>query len=281
MSNPLSLSRGSEWHKWDLHIHSPASGLNNQFPQTPDGPDWEVYITALESLGDVPVLGITDYFSVDGYKKVREYKAMGRLKNVALLLPNIEFQIDNVIHTGATQKRLNYHVIFSDQLTPEQIDEHFLQEIKFCFEGDPQNPDYSWSVRTQNLALLGHKLKAEHTKFADGRSDFEIGCTNATVNPGDIKDVLRTKDQMFRGKYLIVLPEEGMSLMDWDGQYHQTRKTLLQGADAIFSGNPSTAAWASGEGPQSKDEFRKEFKSLKPCLHGSDAHVMKDIGKPE
>jgi hypothetical protein len=204
----------------------------------------------------------------------------GRLKNIGLIIPNIEFRIDNVINTGAEQRRLNYHVLFSDEVTPEQIDEHFLQEIKFCFEGDPQNTDYSWSVRHQNLVLLGQKLKKEHKKFDDGRSDFEIGCMNATVAPAQIKEVLRDKDQLFKGKYLIVLPEENMSLMEWDGQHHQTRKTLLQGADCIFSGNPNTTKWASGEGAQTKESFEKEFRSLKPCIHGSDAHGLADIGKP-
>jgi hypothetical protein len=73
MPNVTSLSRGSEWHKWDLHIHSPLSGLNNQFPYN-ESPDWEAYISVLESLGDIPAIGITDYFAIDGYKKVREFK---------------------------------------------------------------------------------------------------------------------------------------------------------------------------------------------------------------
>lgn len=282
MSNSSqTLSRGSEWHKWDLHIHSPLTALNNQFPYKNETPDWDAYISALESLGDTPAVAITDYFSVDGYRKVLEFKAAGRLKNIGLILPNIEFRIDKLISTKETERRLNYHVIFSDQVTPDQIEQHFLQEIKFCFEGDPQNMDYSWAVRNQNLVLLGSKLKKDHKKFDDGRSDFEIGCMNATVSTQDIKNVLRDKQQIFKGKYLIVLPEENLSLMEWDGQYHQTRKTLVQGADAIFSGNPNTAKWACGEGAQSKENFIKEFKSLKPCIHGSDAHKLEEIGKPK
>jgi predicted metal-dependent phosphoesterase TrpH len=68
------LARGSEWRKWDLHVHSPASGLNNQFPKLPGGdPDWESYVKKLEGLTDVAVLGITDYFSIDGYRKLQAY----------------------------------------------------------------------------------------------------------------------------------------------------------------------------------------------------------------
>ena len=47
-------SGGSEWQRWDLHIHSPMSALGNQFPRLQNGePDWEAYIRALESLQDI------------------------------------------------------------------------------------------------------------------------------------------------------------------------------------------------------------------------------------
>ena len=53
-----SLRRGSIWRKWDLHIHSPNSVFNNQFPAANDGsPDWDVYIEALQKLQDTKVLG--------------------------------------------------------------------------------------------------------------------------------------------------------------------------------------------------------------------------------
>src|SRR5579864_3372382 len=95
------LSRGSEWHKWDLQIHSPMSALNNQFPLKSGGtPDWDAYIAGLEGISDTPVMGITDYFSIEGYKKILEFKKAGRLPNVKLILPNIEFRIDKIIATG-------------------------------------------------------------------------------------------------------------------------------------------------------------------------------------
>ena len=275
------LSRGSEWHRWDLHIHSPASALNNQFPKLANGdPDWESYISALETLGDVPAIAITDYFSIDGYKKVLEFKKAGRLQNIALILPNIEFRIDKVIETSKGKRRLNYHVLFSDSVTPEQIEEHFLQEIKFVWDGDPQRTDLSLSIRRENLSLLGERLKKEHATFRD-RGDYEIGCTCATISPVDIKNVLTAKESIFKGEYLIVLPDEHLSLLDWDGQDHLTRKNLLRGADAIFSGNPNTIKWASGQKSVSKEEFIAEFKSLKPCIHGSEAHELAKIGVPD
>ena len=72
-------------------------------------------------------------------------------------------------------------MLFSESLSVDEIDEHFLQELKFRFEGDPQRPDFHLSARRTNLELLGRQLKKEHAAFNDGRSDFEIGCMNATV----------------------------------------------------------------------------------------------------
>ena len=276
------LTVGSIWHKWDLHIHSPLSALNNQFTKLADGlPDWEKYIKALSSLEDIPAIAITDYFTIEGYKHVLEAKHKGELPNVKLVLPNIEFRLDKLINTKGGYRRLNYHVLFSDAVSPKDIEEHFLQEIKFRYEAEPQNVDLSFSVRRQNLELLGQRLKSEHAAFS-GKSDFEIGCMNATVDPTEIKRILQNKAQLFEGRYLILLPEEHLSLMDWDGQDHQTRKLLLQGADAILAKNPKTVKWALGGNTEASEKaFVKEFKSLKACVGGSDAHDLASVGIPD
>lgn len=39
------ISRGSEWHRWEPHIHAPGTILNNQFGT---GDPWSVYLTTLE-----------------------------------------------------------------------------------------------------------------------------------------------------------------------------------------------------------------------------------------
>jgi len=65
--------RGSEWRKWDLHIHTPDSVLSNQF-----GSDWDRYFRAMVKgaiANNIAVVGITDYFVIDGYRKTRELLA--------------------------------------------------------------------------------------------------------------------------------------------------------------------------------------------------------------
>ena len=87
------INRGSEWHKWDLHVHTPKSIVNNYGGDTDE--IWEKFISALENLPtDVKVLGITDYYFIDGYEKVMEYRTKGRLKNIEKIFPILEFRID-------------------------------------------------------------------------------------------------------------------------------------------------------------------------------------------
>ena len=56
--------RGSEWRKWDLHLHAPGTKQNDQFTVPADGDVWGEYCRRLHD-SDVQAFGITDYFSDD------------------------------------------------------------------------------------------------------------------------------------------------------------------------------------------------------------------------
>lgn len=65
-SNPV----GTEWKKWDLHVHTPASlrqGYGGDKPEV-----WERFISEIEKLpAHFTALGINDYWFLDGYKRLR------------------------------------------------------------------------------------------------------------------------------------------------------------------------------------------------------------------
>lgn len=45
----ILMNRGSEFRKWDLHVHSPYTVLNNQFSKLQDGnPDIDCFIQKIK-----------------------------------------------------------------------------------------------------------------------------------------------------------------------------------------------------------------------------------------
>lgn len=275
--------KGSEWRKWDLHVHSPRSILNNQFPKFSNGkPDWEPFLQKLESL-DMAVIGITDYFTIEGYKELKKYKEQGRLPDIYTILPNIEFRLKNIVSSNnGDDKRLNLHVIFSEEVSIEDIEEHFLHDIPFYYQGDPQNPDESRKLKISNLEALGKELIEQHEPFRKmDVPPLEIGAMQAVVDHEEITNILN-KGSRFKGKYIIVLAADEWDQINWNGQGHHLRKSLLQKADMVFSSNPKTRQWCLGKDPYTDglEHFIREFKTPKPCIHGSDAHRIEDIGRP-
>ncbi|RUU12964.1 hypothetical protein EOD23_05965 [Mesorhizobium sp. USDA-HM6] len=81
------LERRSVWCRWDLHVHTPGTAMEDRFGA------WDEYLAAVEASRDVCALGVTDYLLLDNYEKVRALREGGRLKNIAFILPNIEFRL--------------------------------------------------------------------------------------------------------------------------------------------------------------------------------------------
>ena len=69
MINPF----GSTWKRWEPHAHTPETALNNQFSIS-----WDEYVSTLEGLAPaVAGIGVTDYFTTEGYRKLHEYHIDG------------------------------------------------------------------------------------------------------------------------------------------------------------------------------------------------------------
>ena len=233
--------RGSEWRKWDLHVHTPAS-----FEHGFGG--WDDYIAALAEVHDVAVLGITDYFTIDGYQKVLQLRNSGRLQNFSLVVPNIELRLDIFVpkrSSGEQQRRLNLHVLFSNEVKVEDIESQFLHALKIKIEGSPGGTFDERMLTRESIEEVGRSVKEFQTSTAID-SDFVAGCKNITVSLTDITKALQKS--CFDGKYLLVLPTADWDQISWEGQDYLTRKTLLQIAHAVFCGQESTINWCLGKG---------------------------------
>ncbi|BAU58122.1 ATPase [Halorhodospira halochloris] len=278
-----SKGRGSQWHKWDLQVHTPFSYLNNQF-----GTDFIAYAAALFEKAyhnKVSVIGVTDYFTIEGFRKLKrlqndptpladicaeEYIVYGC---ELLLLPNVELRLDQLIEG----RRINLHVIFSEEVCEDDIEDRFLNQLKFDVETGPESPTERWPLKKKMLAQYGELLQSQHETFSK-EDALKIGMQQASVALSDVQSALQQSPSIFSGRYLIAVPpDEDLSRLSWHGQAHSTRKRLLQASHLLFSSNENTRRWAIGEKSPSKEQFREEFRDLKLCIPTSDSHKTEDL----
>ncbi|MES2275456.1 MAG: AAA family ATPase [Bacteroidota bacterium] len=295
----MNTSRGSIWRKCDFHVHTPFSALSNEF-----GSDFDVYVQKLFRKAiekGVQVIGITDYFTIEGYKKIRQDyieketklkelfddAEIAKIKDI-LLLANVEFRLNKIVQINKFKEgelvktetgRINFHVIFSDELPVTTIEESFLHDLSFVYESDPDEADKRKPLKTANLIALGERVKREQPEILG--SALQVGMTHAIVDDGKIMDCLAGNND-FKEKYLIVIPsDEDLSLIKFNQQGGLVRKQLLAKANALFSSNANTISFGLGEKANSVDDFLKEFKTLKPCIWGSDAHSFEKLFEPD
>jgi predicted ATPase len=282
--------RGSEWRKWDLHVHTPFSLLNQGF----EG-DFDRYARELlqrAAAKRIAAVGITDYFTVDGYdaitRLVRDEAWLATLApEVAeharsmLILANVELRGFTVTDAAGRDSRVNYHLLFADELSADEIREDFLARLHFTAGGIPGGPPERWALTSRNLETLGARLKQQHAPF-QGMSDLVAGMNTAIVNHEEAADLLSSQRSRFEGRCLLVAPiDEDLAELPWDGQGHQARKAFIQSVHMIFSANRGTREFALGRRHPSVEAFVAEFGVPKPCLHGSDAHDFEHLFEPD
>ena len=258
------MERGSEWRKWDLHVHTSGTAKNDKFGNSEEV--WEEYIDCLEK-SDVAVFGITDYFSIQNYCKVKEMQNNGRLQG-KLILPNVEMRIHPVTGKGT---QINIHAIFDPALDKLDLEREFFRKLQFSYK------DSSYSCIESDLIQLG-RVVSNNDNLPDDEA-VKCGIKVFTVSPNELKKVVE-KD-FFKGHIIIALSNssnDGASgILRQEGNLQPLREEITRMADIILSGNPSDVEYFCGE-RTTIDEVIATYGSLKPCVIGSDAHDMASVG---
>lgn len=113
--------RGSEWRKWDLHVHSLKTHLNNNY----SGINEDALITKLQESG-ICVVGLTNYFNFTqedyALKKKLEQKGITAFLNLELRLT----------YQNKEDQCCDIHIIFNNKL--ENID-CFLSNLTIKING--------------------------------------------------------------------------------------------------------------------------------------------------
>lgn len=257
------FKRGAKWNKWDLHVHTPKSIIQNYGGDTDEA--WESFISDIESLPDeFKVLGINDYIFLDGYKKVKEYKDQGRLPKIELILPVIELRINKFASLGdEAWKKVNLHIIFSDQLTIEEIEAQFLSAIQHSIKISPdiEGVMFQGVATKENLESLGKQIK-ESSNVSINHSNLKVGFWNINF---DYKVVMDIVNGYFKGKCLTAIGKTEWDTMRWDGSAAE-KKNTVNNASFSFTSLEKT------ENYQKHSEKLKEAKVRNFLLDCSDAH---------
>lgn len=264
----FSYPKGSEWRKWDLHVHTPES-VHNQFEGKDKDEKWGKFLDAVEAT-DISVLGATDYFSIEGYRILKENKKNGRLKDIDLILPNVELRI---IPVTDDNRAINLHFIFSPDIVDE-LESKFFSKLKFHYA------DEDFYCVKDNLVKLGRTYKGDDS--LEEHKAYEEGILQFKTNIDDLRDIF---DSYPRLKERTIVAVSNSNKDGASGIQHSslaaTREGVYRFADIIFSGNPSDRIYFLGDGSDPQEEIKRKYTCLKPCIHGSDAHSIDRIGNPD
>jgi len=261
------INRGSEWKRWEHHIHAPGTVLNNQF-----GGDnaWETYLTTLEGLSPrIEAIAVTDYYVTETYEEVLRYKAAGRLPDVQLIFPNVELRLNAAAKSGF----VNAHLLVSPE-DPDHLDQlrRILTRLQFTASGDQFN------CTRDDLVALGRHADP---RITDDWAALQYGATQFKVNFEQLRQVLHESDWAKNNILVAVAGREG----DGTSGVRQAadkmvRQEIEKFAHIILSSSPAQREFWLGQRTASIDVLRDRYNGCKPCLHGSDSRDQTTVGQP-
>jgi hypothetical protein len=170
------LSKGSEWRRWEPHIHAPGTVMNNQFSGSNA---WGDYLIALEQATPViEAIAVTDCYVTDTYEEVLRHKAAGRLPSTKLIFPNVELRLDVATAKGGF---VNLHLFVSPE-DPQHLDElrRLLSRLQFNVMQD------RFDCTRADLIRLGKKADPN---TADERAALAYGANQFKVNFQKLREV--------------------------------------------------------------------------------------------
>ncbi len=279
----MQCERGSEWRRWDLHIHTPDTTKNDQYEGTTSDEKWNKFYEDINSyIGDganenknIVTIGITDYLSIDNYRKVLADRKLSDI--IELILPNIEMRMQPI----AADSPINIHFIF-DPTVADELNNRFFSQLDFRYG------ETVFHATKDDLIRLGKTINSE----LDEVRAYKKGVNSFVPTFDALKQVFE-KDMQLR-KHVII----GVSNSTGDGvsgavnhcdyicpetgepQLVAARQAIYQFCDCIFSATPSDIDYFLGKGTDNLDIVTKKCGSLKPCIKGCDAHKNDKIFEP-
>lgn len=273
--------KGSEWSKWDLHIHTPASYHWNSGKCFSEMSDMEktdslkvMYNTIEQS--DISVFCIMDYWTFDGYLLFKKYIEDNSLSPIKTVFPGMELRIE-----APVDYRLNIHVILSDR--------NSMQEL-IDFKSKLTIRSINRQISDEAIISFAQTLdisKAKKHGFGDPSTlnDFDLlklGSMTIEVTKSSLQNAMHT---LKKGSGYIIMPydtSDGLKDLDWKTQPHADNY-FMQSSHIFETRDEETIDLFTGiKTNKNRSFFDNFFKTIgdkpKPVVCGSDAHRFSKYG---
>lgn len=250
MTDNSKYPRGSEWRKWDLHVHTPNTQKNDCFRTTDKSKDvWGLFCENIEN-SDVDVIGITDYFSVANYFIfLTKFKKMYP-NSTKIFFPNIEICTSDVVNKASEE--VNMHLIFDLKISQKQIREFLI------------------NLKTNKTDAKGRNIKAFEL---ESKKEFEEATTTRAFIKEAFKETFGDKAKIL--DYFLIF-----TAINNDGARPvrgKKRKEIISDeidkfSHGFFGGSQNTEYFLKTGRLESEDEI-----APKPVICGSDVHSFEDM----
>lgn len=236
--------RGSEWRKWDLHLHAPEGRQSDGYKPA----DWDRYCQILEN-SDVAAFGITDYFCFDGYRKTLSKHRDLYPESEKFFLPNLELRLIDVVNRG--NDNVDIHLIFNPSIPDATLDS-FLATLQ------------TEVTNVRNRKLKCSELDSSQVESATVTRDNLVSALDDTFGrswgPDDLILLVPASNNGIRAESGIRRKENIADQID-------------KLTDAIFGSSRNVEYFWSDDRYADQDQPS----SPKPVFAGSDAHSFEQL----
>ncbi|QQW69384.1 TrlF family AAA-like ATPase [Helicobacter pylori] len=252
-------SKGSSWHKWDLHVHTPYTYSNKEYQCSE-----EDFIQKLCD-SEIDCIGLTNYFKFN--EKEFELKEKIEKRGIKVFY-NLEVRLD---YQNKEDQCLDFHIIFSDKVTQQEID-NFLRNADANVGGtekklaDLEKDDFDKAV--VNFDQLLECLEKESLKL---RGKYLLGFLSR--GHGSSRSSSNYEKIVKKVHFLIHSSNKQENLKKDREFWLKYNKPLIQSSDAHEEkqiGNKYT--WIKAE---------KTFEGLKQIIYEPETRVSIDENKPQ
>lgn len=250
-------SKGSSWHKWDLHAHTPYTHLNKAYKCSEEG-----FIQELCDSG-IDCVGLTNYFKFN--EKEFELKEKIEKRGIKVFY-NLEVRLD---YQNDKNECLDFHIIFSDEVSSDGI-KKFLSNMEANVCGtdkkldDLEKDDFDKAV--VNFDQLLECLEEESLKL---RGKYLLGFLSR--GHGNSRSSSNCEKIVKKAHFLIHSSNNQENLKKDRDSWLESNKPLLQSSDAHKEDSIGKKyTWIKAE---------KTFEGLKQIIYEPETRVS--IDKPQ